>query len=61
MAIGVEGDGDVGVAEDLGDDLGVDAGPQGQGGVGVAQVVEADRRQAGAADADLRSRACSRC
>jgi hypothetical protein len=29
----------------LGDDLGVDAGLQGQGGVGMAQVMQADARQ----------------
>jgi hypothetical protein len=33
------------MAEALGDDFGVDAGPQGQGGVSVSQVVRADRGQ----------------
>ena len=36
MRVGIEGDRDIGVAEPLGDDLGVDAGLQGQGGVGMA-------------------------
>ena len=35
MAVGVQGDGDVRVPEPLLDDLGVDPGGQGQGGVGV--------------------------
>jgi len=33
------------MSEALGDDLGVDAGLQGEGGVRVAQVVQSDRRQ----------------
>ena len=45
VRVGVERDRDGGVAEALTDDLGVDAGLQGQGGVRVAQVVQADRRQ----------------
>ena len=49
VAVSVEGDGHVLVAEDLGHDLGVRAGRQLQGGEGVAQVVEADRRQLGRA------------
>jgi hypothetical protein len=35
------------VAQHLADDLGVDAGGQLEGGEGVPQVVEADRRQLG--------------
>ena len=42
VGVDVEGGRDGGVSEPLGDDLGVDAGLEGEGGVGVAQVVEAD-------------------
>jgi hypothetical protein len=45
VRVGVEGDRDGGVPEALGDDLGVDAGLECQGGVGVAQVVQANLRQ----------------
>jgi hypothetical protein len=40
-----ERDRDGGVSEALGDDFGVDAGLQRQGGVRVAQVMQADARQ----------------
>ena len=43
VAVGVEGDGDGGVAEALGNHLGGLAGEQCCGGRGVAEVVEADR------------------
>jgi DNA mismatch endonuclease Vsr len=45
VRVAVEGDGDAGVAQHLGNDLGVDAGIEHQGGGGVAQVVESDQRQ----------------
>ena len=45
VRVGIERDRDGGVAETLTDHLGVHAGLQGQGGMGVAQVVQADRRQ----------------
>ncbi len=45
VRVGVQRDRDGGMAEALGDDFGVDAGPQGQGGVSVSQVVRADRGQ----------------
>lgn len=45
VAVGVEGDADVGVPEHLGDDLRVDALREQQGGAGVPQVVEANVRQ----------------
>jgi hypothetical protein len=46
VGVGVEGEGDVGVAESFGDDLWVDAGRKCQAGVGVPEVVEADAGQA---------------
>ena len=36
VAVGVEGEGDAGVAEAFADDFGVDAGLEHEGGVGVA-------------------------
>ena len=42
MGVGVERDRHVGVAQPLLDDPWVDAGAQGEGGVGVAEVVQAD-------------------
>jgi hypothetical protein len=53
VAVSVEGDGDLFVAQHLADDLGVGAGGQLEGGEGVAQVVEADRRQLGPAQQRL--------
>jgi hypothetical protein len=50
VRVEVERDGNRGVAETLGHDLRVHAGLQCQGGVAVAEVVEADARQLGAAD-----------
>lgn len=47
MGIEVGGDGDLGVPEAFGHDFEVDAGCQGDAGVGVAQVVQADEREAG--------------
>ena len=41
VRVGVERDGDGRVSEALGDDLGVDAGAQRQGGMRVTQVVQA--------------------
>jgi hypothetical protein len=46
VAVGVQRDLDVGVAEPLADDLGRDAGGQRRGRVAVPDVVQADRRQA---------------
>ena len=45
VGVGVEGDADGGVSEAFGDDFGVDALAEHQGGVGVAEVVEAHRWQ----------------
>ena len=45
VGVQVERDADGGVAEPFADDLRVDAGLEGERGVGVPQVVEADRRQ----------------
>jgi hypothetical protein len=50
MAVRVQSDGDVGVPEPLLDDLRVDPGGQGQGGMGVAEVMQADDRQVGGQD-----------
>ena len=47
VRVGVQGDRDGRVPEALTDDLGMDAGLQGQGGMGVSQVVQSDRRQQG--------------
>jgi hypothetical protein len=45
VGVEVRGDGELGVAQPLGDHLQVDAGGQGQARVGVAQVVEPDDGQ----------------
>ena len=45
MAVDVEGEGDVAVAEAFADDLGVDACLEREGGVCVTQVMEADARE----------------
>jgi len=50
VLVGGHGEAVVGVTEAFGDDLDGDAGGDEQGGVGVAQVVEPDRRHAGAGD-----------
>jgi hypothetical protein len=42
VAVGVERDGDGRVTEPLGDDLGMRARGQGDGGVGMPEVVDAD-------------------
>jgi hypothetical protein len=47
MAIGVHGDGDVGVAEPLADHLGRDASSQRGGRIAVAHIMQPDLRQAG--------------
>ena len=47
VAVQVEGDADLGVPEQLGDDLRVDALPEQQGSGGISEVMEADERQAG--------------
>ena len=44
VAVGVEGNAHIRVAESLLDDAGMDAGSQRQRGVGVAQIVQPDRR-----------------
>jgi hypothetical protein len=49
VAVDVQGDGDGGVAQALADHLGRDAGGQRGGGVAVADVVQPDGWQAGAA------------
>jgi hypothetical protein len=49
VTVGVHGDGDVGVAQALADDLGRDPGGQGGGGVAVADVVQPDLGQVGGA------------
>jgi hypothetical protein len=46
VAVGVEGDLDVGVAESLADDLGRDVGGQRGSRIAVPDVVQAARRQA---------------
>src|SRR5579875_2609721 len=46
MGVGLQEKPDVGVANPLTDHLRADAGPQRAGGVGVAQIVESDARQA---------------
>ena len=40
MQVGVQGDGDGGMAETLTDDLGMHPGLQGEGGMRVAPVIE---------------------
>jgi hypothetical protein len=47
LAVGVHGDGDGGVPEALGEDLGRDAGGEGGRGVAVANIVQPDPREAG--------------
>lgn len=47
VAVGVEGDGDVGVSEPFLHYLRVDTGGQGQGCMGVAEVMQADDGQVG--------------
>ena len=44
MAVDVEGDGDAAVAETFGDDFGVDAVSERQGGPGVAEVVRRHKK-----------------
>ena len=44
MGVEIKGDADRGVAKAFGDDLGVDAGLEGEGGVAMAEIVEADLR-----------------
>jgi formaldehyde-activating enzyme involved in methanogenesis len=51
VGVDVQGHRHGGVAEAFADDLGVHACLEGQGGVGVAQVVEADLGQPGPVDA----------
>ena len=46
VAVDVQGEGDCGVAETLAHDLGVDVGREGQGGVGMPQIMQADPREA---------------
>ncbi len=50
MRVEIERDADGCVAEPFGYDLGVDAGLEGEGGMGVSQVVESDRWDAGLLD-----------
>jgi len=45
MAVGVHGDGDVGVPEPLADDLGRDPSRQRCSGIAVANIMQADLRQ----------------
>lgn len=45
MGVEVRSDGDLGVAQSLGDHLQIDPGVQRQAGIGVAQVVEPDNGQ----------------
>ncbi len=47
VRVEVRGDGQMGVSKPFRDDLEVDAAHQGQGGVGVPQVVQADLRHVG--------------
>src|SRR4051812_8172066 len=47
VGVRVEGDADVGMSEALADDLRLDAGGEGSGGVAVAKVVEANAGEAG--------------
>src|SRR5215212_10984125 len=47
VAVGLEGEGDAGVAQALADHLGRDPGLEGRGGVAVAHVMQADPRQPG--------------
>src|SRR5215212_10775515 len=47
MAVGLEGEGDAGMAQALADHLGRDPGLEGRGGVAVAHVMQADPRQPG--------------
>ena len=48
VLVGLDGEHGAGVSEPFGHDLGGDSGGDEQGAVGVAEVVEADDRQAGA-------------
>ena len=50
MAVGVQGDGDVGVPQPLLNYLRVDPGGQGEGGMGVAKVMQPDDGQVGGQD-----------
>ena len=47
MGVDVQGEGHGGVAQATGDDARVDAAGQGQCGIAVSQVVQANLRQAG--------------
>jgi hypothetical protein len=47
MAVGIHGDGNVGVAEPLADHLGRDAGGQGRGRVAVPDVMQPNPGEAG--------------
>ena len=49
VLVGLDGEHELGVAESFGDDLRVHVGGEEQAGVGVAQVVEPDDRDGGAA------------
>ena len=42
VGVAVQGDADIGMAQAFGDDLGMHSRPEGQGGVGVPKVMEAD-------------------
>jgi hypothetical protein len=45
VGIDIESDGDGGVAEPITNHFGMDASLEGEGGVGVAEIMEADPRQ----------------